>query len=397
MKQFKASILCIALILSFCTSTVIASDALPAATDEVLTTQTVATLVDRLEEANGIIPSDFTKAEMDIFLAEADPEDVSNILNKIIEHSTPIPMPTVNSTYTNAAQCRSETYREYDIESGIETIHSFSEHTSNAFAEASASYDLTSAASETVSTIYAYDLGLRAYPEYWTESSPQSYSDCRSTCKIIIKSGLETYVGSGFLVDGNTMLTASHCVYNPKFDNGYADYIVVMPSYSDSSILGYYGNSTSISYIVGNYYTVPTYNRGDDWGIVTLNKDYCTSTNGSLTLDVLNLISFGNNSHINKWIRTQGYPDENPQTGAANENLYLTTGVGLTDYSAYFKVGTAKSYPGMSGGPVLMENSSGVVGYGGIISGGDTDTGYVGYVAFDANLINTIQYYAQIG
>ena len=60
--------------------------------EQLETAQLVTSLIDRLQTADGHIPDDFTKDEMDLFLAEADPEVVADILNHIAENSEPVPM-----------------------------------------------------------------------------------------------------------------------------------------------------------------------------------------------------------------------------------------------------------------------------------------------------------------
>ena len=47
--------------------------------EQLETAQLVTSLIDRLQTADGHIPDDFTKDEMDLFLAEADPEVVADL------------------------------------------------------------------------------------------------------------------------------------------------------------------------------------------------------------------------------------------------------------------------------------------------------------------------------
>ena len=353
--------------------------------EQLETAQLVTSLIDRLQTADGHIPDDFTKDEMDLFLAEADPEVVADILNDIAENAEPVPMPC-EMTVSKTAQNRSETYTEYNPETGIEITHSFSELSNNGD-NIENNFVSTQDFEESFFTNES-NVVPRAYPEYCFEKSPQSYADTRSTCKLIIKTkGYGDYVGSGFLVSDDTMLTASHCIYSPDF-GGWMDYMVIMPSYSDSCILGYYGNRTSSTVYVGNYHILPSNYRGDDWGIVKLNSAY--------DIGYLSKITYHSNSHSNMWIRVQGYPAVNPQTGVSgNKTMYLTSGVGMTDHSDYMKDGTAKVYKGMSGGPVLTySGSSGKYYAAGIISGYYTDTHNVIYVAFDVNLYNLITNYS---
>lgn len=334
----------------------------------------VLQLVEQLENADGSIPESFTKDDMDAFLAEADPAVVSEILNRICENAEAVPTPTEQSSDACSA-----TYTEYDPQTGIQTTHRFSDlpEASDAATVSTAEEMLAGKAGINV---------LRAYPDYWFEVSPQIYADTRSTCKLIIKTkGYGDYVGTGFLVSNDTLLTASHCIYNTKF-GGWMDYMIVMPSYGDSYTSGYYGSRTSSTVYVGNYLILPSNYLGDDWGLVKLNSAF--------SIGYLSIVTYRSNSHVNRWIRVQGYPGSNPQTGASgNKTMYLTTGVGATDKSDYLKDGTAKVYSGMSGGPVLTY-SSGTYYAAGIISSYYTSTHNVIYVAFDENLCNLIKSYS---
>lgn len=117
----------------------------------------------------------------------------------------------------------------------------------------------------------------------------------------------------------------------------------------------------------------------------------------SFNITPLSLISYGSQSHDGMWLRTQGYPLPNSQINSDGQTLYLTTGVGysLDLTSDYLKFGTAKSYTGMSGGPVLVKDNNGQYYIAGIISASvntttDNTINHVAYVAFDTNLYNTI-------
>lgn len=68
--------------------------------------------------------------------------------------------------------------------------------------------------------------------------------------------------------------------------------------------------------------------------------------------------------------------------------MYLATGVGIEDINDYTKRASAKTYGGMSGGPVLT-TYNGQYYVAGIISGCDWK-GDLDYVAFDTNLHNLI-------
>lgn len=98
-------------------------------------------------------------------------------------------------------------------------------------------------------------------------------------------------------------------------------------------------------------------------------------------------------------IRSQGYPGyldsagnpANAPTSNTNNDLFLATGNVVTDFCDYMKGSSARTYAGMSGGPVLYKNGSGKWMAGGIISRGNDSGNENLYCAFDNNLFNRIR------
>lgn len=346
----------------------------------------ITNLTNRLLEADGHIPADFSKADMDKFLSEADPKVIAEIFEKIEKNLKPIPdeMVDPNTLTTRSANLisRSGTYTEYDFETGETTTR----YMKDDHFDAQKLSEKVSA--QSIGTEY---ISPRAWPDYWSEQNPQNYYDTRSTCLVVtkVKNSDEIYGGSGFLISGDTLVTASHMIYSPSH-NGWCDYIMVFPSVSSSHQNGYYGFTTSTTVWIGNYYINQTGNRGDDWAVAKLEN--------SFDITPLSLVSFGSQSHDGMWIRTQGYPSDESEVNLDGRTLYLTTGVGYSLYntSDYLKYGSAKAYSGMSGGPVLARDNSGQYCIVGIISGGFTSSSDICelndtvYVAFDTNLYNTI-------
>ena len=347
----------------------------------------ITNLTNRLLEADGHIPADFSKADMDKFLSEADPKIIAEVFEKIEKNLKAVPdeiiIPNDPVAHSVSLNSRSEAYTEYNFDTGEATT----KYMKDAYFDAQKVSEKVTP--QSVGTGY---VSPRAWPDYWFEQNPQNYYDTRSTCLVItkLKNSDVSYGGSGFLISGDTLVTASHNIYSPDY-NGWCDYIVVIPSASSSYQNGYYGRTTSTTVWIGNYYINQTYNKGDDWGVAKLEDGF--------NITPLPLISYGSQSHNGMWIRTQGYPLSNTVTGADGLTMYLTTGVAtyaVDGSEDYCKIGNAKSYSGMSGGPVLVRNNSGQYYVAGIVAGMITETtslvevNDVVYVAFDTNLYNTI-------
>lgn len=102
------ALLLLVLLIALCAQSVQSVDTVQSS--QVETSQEVAALVDRLKNADGHIPEDFTKEDMDKFLADADPEVVSEIMADLCENAEPIPMPIVDES-TGMVQEPTETSR----------------------------------------------------------------------------------------------------------------------------------------------------------------------------------------------------------------------------------------------------------------------------------------------
>lgn len=342
--------------------------------DEVSSNSEVQQLAARLEKADGHIPDDFTREDMEKFLAEADKEQISEAMKKICENAKAVPIETVDADkQSGKVPDVPRSYIEFDSETGEETVHYFDEVST--VKEMTESEEIYPADEATITP--------RAYPNFWSEIYPQNFADTRSTCKVIIKTnGYGDFEGSGYLVSDDTMLTSSQCFYSSKF-GGRCDYLVVIPSYSGSYLNGYYGTTTSGSVKLGNYRS--TGYPGDDWAIVKLNNHF--------SMGSMEIVSYGSNKQKNMWIRVQGYPELYPDTQSVNWDMYLTTGECTNDYSDYYKTGSAKIYQGMNGGPVLTKTDDNRYFAVGIISSTQDSSGNFSYVAFDTNLYNLINSY----
>ena len=124
MRRFGRTCFLFILSIAVCIHAVQAIDGM--SREEFEADQEVSALINRLESANGHIPDDFTKADMDKFLAEADPDVVLEILTNICENAEPVSMDS-EMVASRTSHNRSETYTEYNPETGVEITHSFSE------------------------------------------------------------------------------------------------------------------------------------------------------------------------------------------------------------------------------------------------------------------------------
>ena len=381
-KKIVAALTATVIMMSSFQTTVIAKSVQMEATSST----EIAELTARLIEADGTIPADFSQSDMDKFLKGANPEVVAEIFDRIEKNLKPATaeVSSLNSKTVPFTDCDSysETYTEYIFDTGeVKTRYMKDDYFDTQ--KVREKVTLQSSGTKLISP--------RAWPDYWFEQNPQNYYDTKATCRVItkVKNSSDLYGGSGFLISGDTLVTASHNIYSPNY-NGWCDYIVVIPSLSSSYQEGYYSYTTSSTVWIGNYYINQTYYRGDDWGVAKLKENF--------NITPFSLVSYGSQSHDDMWIRTQGYPVANSSIGADGQTLYLTTGEGYSrsNTSDYLKYGTSKVYTGMSGGPVLVKDSNNQYYVAGIISGGVDASPYeweinnVVYVAFDTNLYNSI-------
>lgn len=186
----------------------------------------------------------------------------------------------------------------------------------------------------------------RAYPYYWYESSPQSYGNTRSTCKLtIVTNSGSTYSGSGFLIANQYVGTAGHCLYDDDYGSGnWCSYVIVTPSSNGSSTPAPYGTRTSTNHEVGGNWA-DHFQTDDDWGVIKLNS--------SFSIGYMGMWNTGTNI-VNWGTRAQGWR-------SANNNLYLCKG-SVTSVSGRIVNVSQTIYPGMSGGP-LLEDGDSIIGF----------------------------------
>ena len=178
----------------------------------------------------------------------------------------------------------------------------------------------------------------------------------RATCKIICSGGEAT----GFLVGPNLLLTAAHCVMKTSPSDKYANW-TCYPAYNNGQIaLNGSTHSTGWSQI---YYSNNWVNTGAsdyDWCLCVLEDD--------LGMDIgayFGLTSYNTNSALNNvQVKALGYPyEEGVYDG---EFQRYSIGTVSSTQNTYF-ICNAKTYHGMSGGPIMRTSDNYVVG---LVKGG---------------------------
>lgn len=187
---------------------------------------------------------------------------------------------------------------------------------------------------------------LRDYPYWWYESSPQSYDNTRSTCRLtIVTTGGATYRGSGFLISNGHVGTAGHCLYDNDYGyNNWCAYVIVTPSSNGSATPAPYGSITSSYHEVGGNWA--DYAQvDDDWGIITLSSNFYI---GYMSM-------WNTGTSIYNWgTRAQGWR-------STSNDMYLCRG-NVTSVSGRLVDVSQDVFPGMSGGP-LLEDGDNIIGF----------------------------------
>ena len=108
------------------------------------------------------------------------------------------------------------------------------------------------------------------------------------------------YLGSGFMIDANTLLTAGHNLYDSS-SGGFATKVVVAPKAHGSSYP--YGTFIATNFAVGGEWA-SSQNPMDDWGIVRIPGDVGNRTGH------LGFMACTPRAIIGKSIRIGGYPED---------------------------------------------------------------------------------------
>lgn len=335
-------------------------------------------IIARLEEANGKVPKNFTLDDMNFCLDHLDNDTLNNLMCKMQENAIPVPVPEGSGKFERNIPARADTYLSYDCTTGESEEVPFKNYDED-------SDVLLEHNGEIVGDFLP---APRATADFWWELNPENYYDAKVVARIYIFIGELQYVGTGFLIEDNVLITAGHNLYNTKEYGGWCDYITVYPCATEKNHTPY-GTASSIKMAAGDFYGGDEF-PGNDWGIVRLNKSFSI---GYLGLTKNSAVEKGRSMQLEGYpgsLNDKGEPTVRPSL-IRNWNLYVSPGVvskDINEWCKYAKAGTIV-YGGMSGGPILYKNSAGRWVAGGIISGRETNQ-QTAYCAFDANLILTI-------
>lgn len=300
----------------------------------------VKTLINELNASTSGIPLDITREDIDRVINEGGTAGA-----KALQHIYDISIPVDNvlnndpETYSEDGNIEHYSY-SYDVSTGVSKYIDGSE------------YDYESHKKETKgeSTGSIGNMNVpvspMAYPDYWYESSPQSYDNTRSTCKLtIVTNSGSTYSGAGFLIANNYVGTAGHCLYDDDYGyDNWCSYVIVTPSSNGSSTPAPYGTRTSANHEVGGNWA-DHFQTDDDWGVIKLNSGFSIGYMGMWNTGT-NIVNWG--------VRAQGWR-------SASNNMYLCRG-NVSSVSGRIVNVSQSIYPGMSGGP-LIEDGDKIIGF----------------------------------
>jgi len=186
-------------------------------------------------------------------------------------------------------------------------------------------------------------------PDDRVRITPTTSYPWRTICRLLITfpSGGQ-YIGSGAIIgcpdgQGNHVLTAGHCVYNPD-EGGWATSIQVVPALDD----GYMPYGSAWATIIRTYTGWTQYqDHRHDWAVLTLDRDIGEYTGwmGRKTADPSDPVYTG-------ILNTAGYPGDK-----GGNTMWFDSDYGRTadEYNHWYYMDT---YGGQSGSPVWVYYSS---------------------------------------
>ena len=189
----------------------------------------------------------------------------------------------------------------------------------------------------------------RDYPRDWYTPNPEDYEDTRSTCKLFIYiEELQTcFYGSGWLLAGDEVVTAGHCIYSDSHGNQrWPTFIKVIPSFSEATPNGKYGILSDGSVEVGREWA-NGWNIEDDWGMIHLTDSFPAGV-GYYTPIVMS-----DDNLFNGWARTEGY-DGIPTSGTIVQNDLHNLGGVIYNIEDRLLYASTPFISGMSGGPCMQ-------------------------------------------
>lgn len=374
MKRKANKFLSVLLILLFLFSillTVNASDKSSTIPEEVQNT------ISLLNASDHGIPACVTKDDMQRVIKEGGKAGY-DALSHILECTPPVEVPPITNIERNPNEGIENYSIAYNFKTGVEKRIKIDDCELPLLNndELSMNDDKSIMPSLNVSLSVASDFNI------WNTKDPQSYSDTRAAAKLLIKcrNGL-SFVGSGFLVSKDTVVTAGHCIYSHT-NGGWPEYITVIPSYSKDYTNGYYGNLTDADVVEVGSDWINLTDATDDWGIIKLSNSFSLN-------NYYEIWATTDKDHIVGWsIRTIGYPNYEREANMRNSygnviEIYTNSHKRLVHTNAWGE-------PGMSGGPIL-EGGKKVIG---LVRGGPSGIGgECVFLKIDSAILSRINYY----
>lgn len=280
-----------------------------------------------------------------------DQEIISDI---ILNHSTPV---YCNYETSNAGipSQTSKQYRKYNAQTGSKIGSNYTLNpVSNILANSIINPEISSESSES------------------SRSSWTDYSN-KGIVGVTVQINNQCYVGTGFVVGKNSILTAAHCVFDTKLN--YSANNVIIDVYENNSSTP--NSYSAVSYhIPQEYYNAPDYTPDCDYAIITVDHDFPSSYFMKLGVSRDSLknntrSSVYNNIYDNNGIERLCIYLTGRWLQMWTEEGYFTNEIMTDDVCYYNSIG----HGGQSGSPLYVETEDEDKTVFGIVSGGTVDYG----------------------
>jgi len=289
-----------------------------------------------LHDENGEMFNDYSVEDVQ-FVMDHDAEAADKILKYLDEIAIPVyapeDQPLVSSESKTADEPEHFSVKKDLTDGTVETIYEDFDSSSQ---ELQTEYEPGEYESSIMPPMY-----MRA--SSWNEYDPQNYASTRSIYKLFIVRKGTTYYGSAFQIAANYLGTAGHCVYLRGEGGtaiGWAESILCVPAWRTSDPYQPYGNASALSFQAGGNWVNNgnnTYDNGDDWGVIKLNKNMNIGYMGKRNVNDESKLK-------NKTVRAAGYPGSgNPMKVAS----CTVQSIGTRKVEVDFQF-----IAGMSGGPI---------------------------------------------
>lgn len=210
----------------------------------------------------------------------------------------------------------------------------------------------TNKATNNISLLNSFRAG---YQFYFANNGKVPY---KYVCKI---KNDESKHGTGFLVGPNLLFTCAHCVFDDKDPDKTFQNWVCYPAYDGPSEAPISSGWDTIYYSSGYTSIFDSVSNQHDWCLCVLSEPL-----GDEMGNWLSCISYSDNSNLDLMsIQAVGYPHVfNEETNSYDffgNTMYYSLG-NISNVNQYFFDSDAKTYRGMSGGPIMNMANNQVVG-----------------------------------